>query len=239
MTGVQTCALPIFLYVLTISGLLSGQLDGHKGETHEVTEAKIPFFSKDVLALWALGIGLLASFVPEGGIYDWSGILLKDHMQVGKGATAIAATFYSLGMIVSRFLGDSWFEKWGHQKTVRVGGLVGGISLGVGLLVGIPLSSVNKFAGVAILSLALAIVGLCMGPFFPAFNLAAMSVPGIAPSVGMARVALISLAGNFFGPAIIGMISEATTLPISFGLIALLLLLVGRQSRYILVKEVN
>mgnify|MGYP003703972339 FL=1 len=227
------------LYVVTISGLLSGQLDGHKGETHEVTEAKIPFFSKDVLALWALGIGLLASFVPEGGIYDWSGILLKDHMQVGKGATAIAATFYSLGMIVSRFLGDSWFEKWGHQKTVRVGGLVGGISLGVGLLVGIPLSSVNKFAGVAILSLALAIVGLCMGPFFPAFNLAAMSVPGIAPSVGMARVALISLAGNFFGPAIIGMISEATTLPISFGLIALLLLLVGRQSRYILVKEVN
>ena len=227
------------LYVVTISGLLSGQLDGHKGETHEVTEAKIPFFSKEVLALWALGIGLLASFVPEGGIYDWSGILLKDHMQVGKGATAIAATFYSLGMIVSRFLGDSWFEKWGHQKTVRVGGLVGGISLGVGLLVGIPLSSVNKFAGVAILSLALAIVGLCMGPFFPAFNLAAMSVPGIAPSVGMARVALISLAGNFFGPAIIGMISEATTLPISFGLIALLLLLVGRQSRYILVKEVN
>ena len=227
------------LYVVTISGLLYGQLDGHKGETHEVTEAKIPFFSKDVLALWALGIGLLASFVPEGGIYDWSGILLKDHMQVGKGATAIAATFYSLGMIVSRFLGDSWFEKWGHQKTVRVGGLVGGISLGVGLLVGIPLSSVNKFAGVAILSLALAIVGLCMGPFFPAFNLAAMSVPGIAPSVGMARVSLISLAGNFFGPAIIGMISEATTLPISFGLIALLLLLVGRQSRYILVKEVN
>ena len=232
-------AISVVLYVVTISGLLSGELDGHKGETHEVTEAKIPFFSKEVLALWALGIGLLASFVPEGGIYDWSGILLKDHMQVGKGATAIAATFYSLGMIVSRFLGDSWFEKWGHQKTVRVGGLVGGISLGVGLLVGIPLSSVNKFAGVAILSLALAIVGLCMGPFFPAFNLAAMSVPGIAPSVGMARVALISLAGNFFGPAIIGMISEATTLPISFGLIALLLLLVGRQSRYILVKEVN
>ena len=232
-------AISVVLYVVTISGLLSGELDGHKGETHEVTEAKIPFFSKEVLALWALGIGLLASFVPEGGIYDWSGILLKDHMQVGKGVTAIAATFYSLGMIVSRFLGDSWFEKWGHQKTVRVGGLVGGISLGVGLLVGIPLSSVNKFAGVAILSLALAIVGLCMGPFFPAFNLAAMSVPGIAPSVGMARVALISLAGNFFGPAIIGMISEATTLPISFGLIALLLLLVGRQSRYILVKEVN
>ena len=227
------------LYVVTISGLLSGELDGHKGETHEVTEAKIPLFSKEVLALWALGIGLLASFVPEGGIYDWSGILLKDHMQVGKGATAIAATFYSLGMIVSRFLGDSWFEKWGHQETVKYGGYTGGISLGIGLLIGIPLSSGNQMAGVAILSAAFAVVGLCMGPFFPAFNLAAMSVPGVAPSVGMARVALISLAGNFFGPAIIGLVSEATSLPISFGLIALLLLLVGRQSRYILVKSVK
>ena len=227
------------LYVIAISGLLSGELDGHKGETHEVTEAKIPLFSKEVAVLWALGIGLLASFVPEGGIYDWSGILLKDHMQVGKGVTAIAATTFSLGMIVSRFLGDSWFEKWGHQKTVKYGGYIGGLSLGFGLLVGIPLSSVNKIAGVAILSAALAVVGLCMGPFFPAFNLAAMSVPGIAPSVGMARVALISLAGNFFGPAIIGLISEATTLPISFGLIALLLILVGRQSRYILVKAVK
>jgi MFS family permease len=214
-------------------------LDGHKGETHEVTEAKIPLFSREVAMLWALGIGLLASFVPEGGIYDLSGILLKDHMQVGKGATAIAATTFSLGMIVSRFLGDSWFEKWGHQQTVKYGGYIGGLSLGFGLLVGIPLSSVNKIAGVTILSAALAVVGLCMGPFFPAFNLAAMSVPGIAPSVGMARVALISLAGNFFGPAIIGLISEATTLPISFGLIALLLILVGRQSRYILVKAVK
>jgi MFS family permease len=226
------------LYFITISGLLNGSEDGHKGDKKEQTQAKIPLFAKETLPLWALGVGLLASFVPEAGIYDWSGILLKDHMNVGKGVTAIAATCYSLGMIASRFLGDKWFEKWGHQKTVKFGGYIGGISLLVGLAVGIPISSFNQVAGLAILSLAFAIVGLCMGPFFPAFNLAAMSVPGVAPSVGMARVALISLAGNFFGPALIGGISEFTTLPISFLLIAILLLLVGRQSKYISVKEI-
>ena len=229
----------VILYVFTINGLLNSDLDGHKGEAHESTEAKIPLFSKETLPLWALGIGLLASFVPEAGIYDWSGILLKEHMQVGKGVTAVAATFYSLGMIVSRFLGDQWFEKWGHLKTVKYGGYIGGISLGIGLIIGIPLSNFNKIAGVGLLSISFAIVGLCMGPLFPAFNLAAMSVPGIAPSVGMARVALISIAGNFFGPALIGGISELTSLPISFGLIACLLLLVGRQSKYILVKAVR
>ena len=78
-----------------------------------------------------------------------------------------------------------------------------------------------------------------MGPFFPAFNLAAMSVPGIAPSVGMARVSLIAIAANFFGPTLIGGISELTTLPIAFGLLVMILLLVGRQSKYVSVKAIN
>lgn len=227
------------LYVITISGLLPKDLDGHKGEAHEVTAAKIPFFSKEAMPLWALGIGLTASFIPEAGIYDWSGILLKDHMDVGKGVTAIAATMYSLGMIVSRFLGDKWFEKWGHQKTVKYGGYIGGSSLAIGLIFGLLLSSINQVLAVAIISISFVIAGLCMGPLFPAFNLAAMSLPGVAPSVGMARVALIAIAANFFGPALIGGISELTSLPISFGLLAVLLLLVGRQSRYVKVKALD
>ncbi len=227
------------LYVITISGLLPKDLDGHKGEAHEVTAAKIPFFSKEAVPLWALGIGLTASFIPEAGIYDWSGILLKDHMDVGKGVTAVAATMYSLGMIVSRFLGDKWFEKWGHQKTVKYGGYIGGSSLAIGLTFGLLLSSIHQVLAVAIISISFVIAGLCMGPLFPAFNLAAMSLPGVAPSVGMARVALIAIAANFFGPALIGGISELTSLPISFGLLAVLLLLVGRQSRYVKVKALD
>lgn len=227
------------IYQLTITGLLPANLDGHRGGEHEETKAKVPFFSKDSLKLWALGIGLMASFLPEAGIYDWSGILLKEHMGIAKGATALAATVYSLGMITSRFIGDRVFEKWGHQKTVKYGGYAGGVSLGVGLAIGIPLSSFNTWLGLTILCVGFGIAGLCMGPFFPAFNLAAMSVPGVAPSVGMARVSLIAIASNFFGPAIIGGISELTTLPISFGLLVLLLLLVGRQSKYIVVKELN
>lgn len=227
------------LYVITISGLLPRDFDGHKGEAHEVTAAKIPFFSKEAVPLWALGIGLTASFIPEAGIYDWSGILLKDHMDVGKGVTAIAATMYSLGMIVSRFLGDKWFEKWGHQKTVKYGGYIGGSSLAIGLFFGLLLSSINQVLAVAIISVSFVIAGLCMGPLFPAFNLAAMSLPGVAPSVGMARVALIAIAANFFGPALIGGISELTSLPISFGMLAVLLLLVGRQSRYVKVKALD
>lgn len=239
-THLKTLAvISLLLYVFTLNGLLPGDMDGHQGEVHEVTKAKIPFFAREALPLWALGIGLMASFLPEAGIYDWSGILLKDHMGIGKGVTAIAATCYSLGMIASRFLGDKWFEKWGHQRTVKYGGYIGGSAIAIGLAFGISLANINKFAAVTLLSAGFTVAGLCMGPLFPAFNLAAMSVPGVAPSVGMARVSLIAIASNFFGPALIGGISEVTSLPVSFVLLALLLLLVGRQSKYISVKEIK
>ena len=119
------------------------------------------------------------------------------------------------------------------------GGYIGGSSIALGLVAGIGLASRNQFLAVTIISVCFAISGLCMGPLFPAFNLAAMSLPGIAPSVGMARVALIAIAANFFGPALIGGISEISSLPVSFVLLAVLLLLVGRQSRYIKVKSLD
>lgn len=221
----------------SINGLLGPELDGHKGEDDEETESKIPLFSRAVLPLWAMGIGLLASLIPESGIYDWSGILLKEHMNIGKGITAAAVTVYSLGMIVSRILGDKAFERWGHQKTVQYGGYISGVSLGASLLIGVPLSSSNSWAALVIVCIGFAITGLCMGPFFPAFNLAAMSVPGIAPSVGLARISVIAIAAYFAGPTVIGGLSELTSLPIAFAFPVALLLLVGRQARYIVVKE--
>ena len=223
----------------SINGLLGSELDGHKGEEHEETESKIPLFSRAVLPLWAMGIGLLASLIPESGIYDWSGILLKEHMDIGKGITAAAVTVYSLGMIISRILGDKAFERWGHQKTVRYGGYISGISLGTSLLIGVPLSSTNSWAALIIVCSGFAITGLCMGPFFPAFNLAAMSVPGIAPSVGLARISVIAIAAYFAGPTVMGGLSELTSLPIAFAFPVALLLLVGRQARYIVVKELR
>ena len=220
-------------------GLLRSNLDGYRGEEHEETEAKVPLFAKSVLPLWALGFGLMASLIPEGGAYEWSGILLKDHMGIGKGVTAAAATAFSLGMIFSRLFGDKAFDKWGHRNTVKYGGYFGGSAWGLSILIAIPLSATHQNIALVIISLGFAIAGLCMGPFYPAFNLAASSIPGIAPSVGLARIALISIAAYFAGPTVIGLISQATSLPIAFIFPVALFILVGRQSRYIVVKEIK
>ena len=216
--------------------LLSAEHDGHLGEPGEGDAGKVSLFGKESLVLWALGIGLMCSLIPESGAYEWSGILLKENMGIGKGLNAAAATTFSLAMIISRLLGDRAFEKWGHVNTVKYGGYFGGGLWGIGMLVGIPLSDSHPTLGLIVVCGGFAAAGLGMGPFFPAFNLAAASIPGIAPSVGLARIGLIAIAAYFGGPTLIGLIAEVTSLPVAFAFPVLLTLVAGLQSKYIKVR---
>ena len=219
--------------------LLPAEHDGHLGEPGEGDAGKVTLFGKESLVLWALGIGLMCSLIPESGAYEWSGILLKENMGIGKGLNAAAATTFSLAMIISRLLGDRAFEKWGHVNTVKYGGYFGGGLWGIGMLVGIPLSDSHPTLGLIVVCGGFAAAGLGMGPFFPAFNLAAASIPGIAPSVGLARIGLIAIAAYFGGPTLIGLIAEVTSLPVAFAFPVLLTLVAGLQSKYIKVRALK
>jgi MFS family permease len=229
----------LIVYQFIAHFLLPAEHDGHLGEPGEGDAGKVSFFGKESLILWALGIGLMCSLIPEGGAYEWSGILLQDHMGIGIGFNAAAATTFSLAMIASRLLGDRAFEKWGHVNTVKYGGYFGGGLWGICLLIGIPLSESHKTLGLIVVCIGFAAAGFGMGPFFPAFNLAAASIPGIAPSVGLARVGLIAIASYFGGPTLIGLIAEVTSLPVAFAFPVLLYMVVGLQSKYIKVRALQ
>jgi MFS family permease len=236
---IAIAVLGLFVFQFIAHYLLPPEHDGHLGEPGKDDAGKVKLFGKESLILWALGIGLMCALIPEGGAYEWSGILLQDHMGIGKGLNAAAATTFSLAMIASRLLGDRAFEKWGHVNTVKYGGYFGGGLWGIGLLVGISIADSYPTAGLLIVCLGFGAAGFGMGPFFPAFNLAAASIPGIAPSVGLARVGLIAIAAYFGGPTIIGLIAEVTSLPIAFAFPVLLYMVVGLQSKYIKVRSIK
>jgi len=219
--------------------LLPAEHDGHLGEPGEGDAGKVALFGRESLILWALGIGLMCSLIPESAAYEWGGILLQDDMGIGKGLNASAAMTFSLAMIASRLLGDRAFEKWGHVNTVKYGGFIGGGLWGIGMLVGIQLSETNKTLGLILVCAGFGAAGFGMGPFFPAFNLAAASIPGIAPSVGLARVGLIAIAAYFGGPTLVGLIAEVTSLPVAFAFPVLLYMVAGLQSKYIKVRALK
>lgn len=232
-------AIAFLAYFWVNYNLLPPHLDGHLGDEGEELESKVPLVGKEAMILWGLGFGLMCALIPEGGSYDWSGILLQDHMGIGKGLNAAAATVFSLAMIASRLLGDKFFEIWGHQKTVAYGGIFGGGIWGLSLLIGIPLADSHQILSLIIVCIGFGAAGFGMGPFFPAFYLAAASVPGVAPSVGIARTGIIAIGAYFAGPTIIGGIAEVTSLPIAFAFPVLLMFGAAYQSRFIKVKRLS
>ena len=222
----------LFLFIPAMRMLLSADLDEHSGGDEE-TAAKIPFFGKSVLPLWGMGIGLLGGLIAEGAASDWGAILLRDDMGFGKGVNASAFATFSLAMITARFLGDRALDHFGPRKTVLLGGYLGGIGLGAGIAIGVPLSDSHPLLALIVVNIGFACAGLGIGPMFPAYILAASQVPGVASSVAIARVGVIGLAGYFIGPSITGAIAQVTSLPIAMTYPIMMLLLAGYQSHII------
>ena len=221
-----------FLFIPAVRMLLSSDQDEHSGGEDE-TDAKIPFFSKSVLPLWGMGIGLLGGLIAEGAASDWGAILLRDDMGYGIGVNASAFAVFSLAMITSRFLGDRALDHFGPRKTVLYGGYLGGLGLGAGIAIGVPLSDSQPILALIIVNIGFACAGLGIGPMFPAYILAASEVPGIASSIAIARVGVIGIAGYFIGPSVTGALAQVLTLPVAMMYPVLMLLLAGYQSHII------
>jgi MFS family permease len=222
--------LAILLFTPGIYFLLPGDMDGHLGDTG-TSGGKLSFLDKTSLPLWAIGLGLLGCLLPEGAASDWGGVLLHEHMGVGKGLDAIAFATFSLAMIAGRFLGDHWLTKFGPRRTVRTGGLYGGAIWGASIAIAVPLSSYAKIPAIAIICIGFAAAGLGIGPMVPAFINAAAGIPGVAPSVALARVNIIGLAAFFIGPTLTGGVSQITSLPVALYISVTLLLFTGFQAR--------
>ncbi len=221
----------IAAFLPCVARLIPENLDGHQGE--DETTAKIALFGKSVTSLWFIGFGLLAALIAEGSASDWGALLLRDDMGVGKGINASAYASFALAMISARFLGDRALDHFGPARLVRMCGYFGAIGWAASIAIAVPLSDAHPLVALVIINLGFVIAGLAIGPMFPAFILAASSIPGIAPSVSSARAFVIGLSGFFIGPSIIGFLAEGTSISIAMGFPILALVVAGFLSRVI------
>lgn len=221
----------VFIFIPLTEQMLASDLDDHKGA--EGTSSKMPWFGGKYILLWAFAVGSLGSFVAEGASMDWGGILLAEHMGVAPGFTASVFATFSLAMIVSRFTSDRIMEIHGSHKTVLYAGIFGGGFWAISILTAVPLSATNPIAAMILINAGFFAAGLGIGPIFPAYILASAEIPGVPPSLGIARIGVISIAGYFIGPTITGFISELTTLPIALMYPAGALILSGYLARFL------
>ncbi|MGV9819505.1 MFS transporter [Nocardia xishanensis] len=157
--------------------------------------------------VWLLGLLAAACLLGEGAAADWSAVHLGGlHASPAAGAAAYAG--YSAAMACGRLVGDRLIARFGAPRVVRAGAILAS----AGLIAGLSVADVPfALAGWAVFGLGLSVT-------IPSL----FSAAGAGGPRAVATVAVTGYLGLLAGPALIGALASATTLPTALVLPALL-----------------
>jgi MFS family permease len=173
---------------------------------------KTPLFALPDKVLLILGIIAFCSMICEGAMFDWSNVyfrkvVLASEKTVGLGLTAFMST-----MAAFRFIADRLTTRFGFRRMLQ---LSGALTAG-GLLIAVLL----PYFSTALFGFLL--VGAGVSSVVPLVYSAAGRSKTMSPGMALASVSTIGYFGFLAGPPLIGFVAEATSLRISFSIIALM-----------------
>lgn len=169
--------------------------------------------------IWLLGALAAACLLGEGAAADWSAVHLTD---LGASPTLAAAAFagYSAAMAAGRLVGDRLTANFGGPKVVRAGAFLAAAGLLAGAI----------SAEIAVALAGWALFGLGLSVTIPSL----FSAAGAGGPRAVATVAVTGYLGLLAGPAAIGALATATTLPFALLLPAALAVAVAFLSPRVL-----
>lgn len=204
----------------TNAGATTGTLAGPGKHTDAARRSR-----RRLLLLGLLGA---AGLEAEGAMYDWSVLYLDQNLGAVPALAALAYGSFSAAMAAGRFAGDALRTRVDGATVLGGGAMLAACAMTAVLLIGHPLVALIGFA----------VVGLGLANVVPVLFVAATEIPGVAPSVGIAKVSSLGYLGFLLGPPLIGWLAHATSLPIALGVVVLALLLLAWGARQLAPRHV-
>lgn len=160
--------------------------------------------------LYIVYLGLLVFFasICEGGMFDWSGIYFKEILNVK--IFTYGYLIFMAFMATSRFLSDVVIRLIGMPATYIISSLF--IVAGIGIATIMP-SFISAMIGFSL-------VGLGTASIVPMTYMLAGTSRKYSPGMAISIIATYAIAGMLLGPPLIGYISHAFNLRVSFILFA-------------------
>ena len=180
------------------------------GGKPEGSGTKRPFFIKPEGSLLQLGIIAFCSMATEGAMFDWSGVYFKKVLLVDKTWIGAGYTAFTVSMAMVRFITDWLTHHTGLKKIL----LYSGILTATGLIVCVSLPYLIPAM------IGCVLVGIGVSPAVPLVFSAAGRSKDLSPGVAIAAVSTFGFIGLLIGPPLIGFIAGATSLRISFVILA-------------------
>ena len=216
---------PIFAHLATVNATLfvllliaiAGLSSLPPGRGHGASPPRFAFPSGALIVPACIALGCL---LAEGAVLDWSAVYLAQVVGAQGALVGAGVSVFAAAMAAVRFCGDWLAVRF--SPTALVAG-------GAGLAAcGYVTAALASDAWVALAGFVL--IGFGVAPIVPiAFRLGGQMSPD-APGVGVASVSTLGYVGFLAGPALIGLVADATSLRVSFGAVAATLLVVGALS---------
>ena len=203
-TPTHHMALMALIIVITNLVLAHKYIGIKEVETEQSEETNSSFW-KNLRPL--LGLSLVAFIIMwnEGATEHWSNLFLHDIIGVTESKAGLGFILFSLFMTIGRFLGDGISSRIGSKKII-----VNGIGVAItGHLLILTSSLITSVAGFGLLGLGLSVI-------IPELFRIAGNTKGVSASMGISIVSGIGFVGFLIGPVVLGFISNAFGLLISF-----------------------
>ncbi len=184
-------------------------------------EEKAPSFALPHGVVPLVGALCFIVFLAEGAMLDWSAVILTSLHGMSPAHAGLGYAVFSVVMAAGRLSGDRVVQALGGRTILAVGGLCAASGLAAAVLVPSWIAALLGFG----------LVGLGAANIVPVL----FSVLGrqriMPPNLAVASVTTIGFSGILAGPAIIGLIAGATSLPVAFLVVAATLLVVVASAR--------
>ncbi len=159
--------------------------------------------------IFYLGVMVFFAAVCEGGMFDWSGIYFQEVVKVE--IFTAGYLIFMTTMALSRFLSDKVIDKIGMASSFTISAVL--ISAGISLAIVFPHFWPSM--------IGFSLVGFGTAAVIPMVYSLAGASKKYSPGMAISIVVTYGLVGMLIGPPLIGYLSHAFNLQISFVLFAL------------------
>jgi MFS family permease len=171
-----------------------------------------PIFARPDRSILNFGMIAFCAMICEGAMSDWSGVYFAKIVRPDPKWITVGFTAYVTTMATGRFVGDWVSYKIGMKRVLQLSGIL----TATGLLLAV------FFPDFIAATIGFLIVGAGVSSVIPLIYSTVGKSKLMSPGVAIAAVSTIGYLGFLIGPPVIGFIAQATSLRISFGLIAVM-----------------
>lgn len=197
-----------------LSHELEQSLESKNTDASSTISAKSAWANGRVLFL---GCMCFIIFLSEGSVLDWGALFLREERGIAVEWAGAGFAFFSIAMAIMRLLGDGLMEKIQPEKIVIYGSLLGAV--GIALILTTPWVTTSL--------IGFTLLGLGAANIVPILFSKGAQIDGMPSSVTLPVISTLGYTGQLAGPALLGLIAHQTSLPLAFGCVGVLLVIVA------------